>query len=283
VAGTGIVYIAFGERYLSEVLEAVESVRRHMPGSRVALLTDHQPLDPLVSTAFDTIQTVTTADRAQFRALARSDDPPESHRAFYNKILALSQTPFEETVFLDSDTRVCAPIPELFSVLQSVDLAAAHTPTRALPLERHVGWFLPTHNTGVLAYRKSATDEFFETWRRFYIDRYRDGEYSDQSVFDRAVAKSSVRHSSLPEELNYRVSAFGKLHGPVKILHGRDQAKLSETETFVNRTYEARVVIPEVGMLWLRDGNYEFLSYDDQEEPILLRRQQLLFRLSRLL
>ena len=171
---------------------------------------------------------------------------------------------------------------ELFLVLESADVAAAHTPTRVTRTPNDAAWFLPTHNTGVLAYSKNA--DFFCESRRLFVERYHEGQLSDQAVFDEALARTRIRVSSLPEEFNYRVSALAKLHGRVKVLHGRDHEKLAATEGFVNATERPRLVIPEVGVIWIEDGQYRFLSYDDQESgPITLRRQQLLLRLSHLL
>jgi hypothetical protein len=66
---------------------------------------------------------------------------------------------------------------------------------------------------------------------------------------------------------------------PVRVLHGRDDAKLRLTEQFVNSTLEPRVCVPGVGMLWKNDAGYEFLSVDD-DHPVPLRREQILLRLS---
>jgi hypothetical protein len=282
-----VLYVAFGAQHLEEARLAALSVRRQMMDVEIALLTDAAGLEHTASQTapphvFDRILRAHACHPESFARLVHAEDAPESNRHYYNKILALQQTPFDRTLYLDTDTRMCAPLWELFTTLEAVEIAGAHTPTRFLDVGRRPPWFLPSHNTGVLAYRRNPG--LFVEWRRLYVRQYVRDDYSDQSVFDELLWRTKVRHSSLPEEYNYRVSALAKLDGPVKVLHGRDHERLAAAERFVNHTTTVRLVLPEVGMIWIGDDGYEFLNFDDQDSgPILLRRQQLLLRLSHLL
>jgi len=47
-----------------------------------------------------------------------------------DKILPLLDSPFNRTVFLDTDTQVCSEFFELFDLLDRFDLAVAHAPWR---------------------------------------------------------------------------------------------------------------------------------------------------------
>jgi hypothetical protein len=263
----GILFIALGDQHVEEAGHAVERVREHMPDVEITVLGagDFPVVGP-----------------QEFAALLGVENPPERQRAFYNKIVALEHTPYARTLFFDGDTRLAAPMYELFTVLDSFPIAAALTPTRVWTTDRQVPFYLPAHNTGLLAYRRERG--FFKDWRKLFVEQYdaRDPDHSDQSVFDRLLVKTRIGHASLPEEYNYRVSALAKVHGPVKLFHGRDHKKLAATEQFVNRVELERLVLPEVGMTWLDGDHYWFSSYDDPE-PVPLRRQQYLMRLSRLL
>jgi hypothetical protein len=262
----GILYVALGDQFVAEAEEASQSARRHMPDVPVVMLGEDD--FPLVT-------------RAEFARLVEHPNPPASQWAWYNKILALTHSPFAHTLFLDTDTRVTAPLYDLLRITRRVDIAAAYTPTRSL-LYRALGpneWWLPSHNTGVMAY--GAVKSLFMAWLRYYIERFRsEQDYSDQSVFELALHETTTSYASLPEEFNYRVSMPAKLDGLVKVLHGRDHAKLAKTEWFVNRYECPRLVMPEVGMLWTDEGDYWWSSYDDPE-PVRLRREQVMLRLSR--
>lgn len=263
----GIVFFAMGEQHVAEANLAAERVREHMPEVEITVLgADDFPV----------------VGPEEFASLVGVENPPERQRAFYNKIVALEHTPYDRTIFLDGDTRMAAPMYELFTMLASFPVAAALTPTRRVTTDRHVRFFLPSHNTGLVAYRRDR--KFFKKWLELFVAEYdpNDPDYSDQSVFDHLLVETKAGHASLPEEYNYRVSALAKLHGPVKLFHGRDHTKLAQTEWFVNRVEHERLVLPEVGMTWLDGDYYWFSSYDDPE-PLPLRRQQYLMRLSRLL
>ena len=54
---------------------------------------------------------------------------PNPEYSFLDKIIALSRTPFEKTLFLDTDTFVIEPLDEIFELLERFDMAAARAGT----------------------------------------------------------------------------------------------------------------------------------------------------------
>jgi len=66
------------------------------------------------------------------------------------KITCLSESPFENTLYLDTDTLVVEPVWELFEILEKFDLALTHAPFRASTLSIANGLeSFPECNSGV--------------------------------------------------------------------------------------------------------------------------------------
>ena len=226
----GIVYIATGlTRFLAEAAVSAESVKRHMPDVPIQLFTDAEK----VPSDFDRIERV----------------PHEPARR-YDKASCLLHTPFERTVFLDTDTYLTHPIGEVFDLLDRFDIAAAHAPARRSHSFAPDGkWIIDgvpdamaEINTGVVAFRRGpATTAFLERWRDLYtedIARMAGKSPPDQPSFCKAVYESEVRCCVLPPEYNCRFMFPGSFSGPVKVLHGRPKdgtfediaARLNETD-----------------------------------------------------
>jgi hypothetical protein len=278
----GAVFVAFGSRYVDEAAVAAEAVRAHHPELEVALITDRKVDAP----EFDRVVTFPAVRASRFAEIVGDPEARPRQRAFYNKILGLEASPYEQTVFFDSDTRVCAPLWEFFAALENANVVACLAPYRMQSASDNgvwkKSWFVPAFNSGVIGYRGAGQiPDFFSLWRQLFVESYRsaDPRYSDQSTFNEALARSGLAYATFPEEFDYRISALGRFDGAVRVLHGRPEADLRVVEQFVNSTHVARICIPGVGMFWKSDGDYEFLSFDEAS-PIHLRRHQILLRLS---
>lgn len=148
----GIIYIVVGERrFLDECIFSVTSLKKFCPDIPVTIFTDKTDVD---STYFDNIRVI------------NNDINP-----FKNKVKYMYQSPYDNTLFLDSDTQIRQPIYELFELLDANDLALAH----AIQLDRSrfptrlIGYADPdpynTYNTGVILYKKSdKLERFFSKW-----------------------------------------------------------------------------------------------------------------------
>ncbi len=236
----GVLYIATGRRHLEEMLVSARSVRRHMPEIPIVVYTDQADLPPGV---FDEIR--------------RLDDPRHS---FIDKIAPLCETPFERTIFLDTDTFVCSPVFDLFEILDRFDLALAHAPYR------HDRPFVTPNcfaelNTGVLAYRRTPElTALFQDWLRLYQKEVAEtGRMdSDQPAFREALYRAGVSPYILPAEYNLRTvmpAAVGRCR--VRIIHGRGP-KMSELERWVNASHGIRLFLPSA--LQLSSRHFTILS-----------------------
>ena len=96
IEGYGVVYFALGERYLAEAALSAASVRQHMPGLRTAIFCDGQVPAALFDMR-DRLVPGLPMKRQKMQALLRS--------------------PFERTLYLDTDTLIADPVWELFDLL----------------------------------------------------------------------------------------------------------------------------------------------------------------------
>jgi hypothetical protein len=229
----GVIYVATGPMHVAEALISAASVKRHMPDLPITLFCNVETADPNI----DQIAQIET-------------DPSWPTSATKHTHIAAS--PYHQTLYLDTDTYVCGNLNDLFAILEVFDLAAAHSPTRAMHEVDGVPDSFPELNTGVILFRRcAAVEALFSKWGDVFArnhDRLQRGEIrwlrpahqrfhlpGDQGAFREALYRSTVRIATLPPEYNCRFSAPGFVDGSVKILHGRG-ADLSEVAARINAT-----------------------------------------------
>jgi len=203
----GILYIATGRRYTAEAAGSARSAKAHMPELPVGLLCDD----------------VASAKTTEIDFVAGLPTPTHS---LLDKVVGLPQSPFERTLFLDTDTLVIEPVHELFQLLDHFDLAAAHAPWRWVrPVDACPECF-PELNSGVLLFRRTPNLlRFFARWEALYREQLAAPRKPphDQPAFRQALYESDLRFTILPPEYNLRTPfpAFAGGNAQVKILHGR--------------------------------------------------------------
>ena len=203
----GFVYVATRPSYVREAARSWATVRRHHPGAEAVLTTDCPDL------ARELLPEVTV----------RVMDHPRRHHG--DKILPLVDSPFERTIFLDTDVQIAAPLDDLFLMLERYDLLVARD-----PWGHHVPGMPATvrqYNTGLLGYRTVApVQALFRDWAtdydRLLAERGRVPGL-DQYSFQRQLHASFLRWYLLSAEYNFRTIAPGFLrYGErVSALHGR--------------------------------------------------------------
>ncbi len=201
--GRGVLYVATGRAHAEAARASAASVRRTNPDLGVALFTDQAVEGP----EFDRVE-------------------PVASPHIRSKVDYLAETPFAETLFLDTDTRVLGPLAELFRLLERFDLALAqraHVPASpAKAVWRHaVPSSFPQSNSGVLLYGSSpAALGFMAEWRAGYAEA---GFKVDQITLRELLWASDIRFAVLPARFNTRRYTwlhhwFGSTPRPV-ILH----------------------------------------------------------------
>lgn len=244
----GVVYIATQEPYLSEAVESAKSVRGHHPELGITLFKpqgEHCEKSP-----FDDIQTIQTAN----------DD-------FSDTILKSKHLVYDNTLFLDTDTYVAAPIGDVFKLLDRFEMAVAHDPSRTGTVDheatRHVPDSYPQFNTGVLALRDTeSVHEFLHYWKQIYEQTKEAVHHGlNQPAFRLAAYTGDIGITTLPPEYNYRQPYYGLGYasGTVKIVHTR--SAFYDLDTFaksINANTGPRVFTT-------RDTPIELITQADKE------------------
>ncbi len=217
----GIIYLASGGRsYLGELLTSFQSLRRFEPGLPV--------------TVFSRFSVPGGLAHCDARPITSHEHPLKL------KVLTLKESPYEETLFLDTDTTVRGSLSPIFDLLGSHDFAAAnsHEADWSVQPARFVKMVKPRdYNTGVLLYRKSVPMlKFLEKWEKAVRAQNESdmwaGHNCDQFYFNKLVKEGALeacgvdfleldnvicnaRGAMLPE-----IKRIGRL-AEVRILHHR--------------------------------------------------------------
>lgn len=211
----GVIYIATGKKYIEEACASAASLKAHMPAMPISVFADEEIHSPHIE------QTI-RIDRINWESWAK-------------RIEYMSQSPYDDTLYLDSDTYICDGFDEIFELLKKFDLAAVHAPYRRSPknyttvdefVVEHVPASFPEMNCGVILFKKTPrVEQFFARWLREYHEQSSQPvpPINDQASFRIALYESDVIHAVLPPEYNCRFVFPVFVSGMVKILHGWHQ------------------------------------------------------------
>jgi hypothetical protein len=205
MSSRGIIYSACGERFIVEAIASARSSLR-FNGVPHYVFCDRPPPEQ--------------AEGISFVRFEPSGDP------FLDKICNIARMPFDQTIFLDTDTYVIDSIEELFDLLERFDLVAAHAPGYTKCDDRGQSEAFYDFNTGVIPYRSTgAVAEFLANWAQLRERWSKSPPFpsttKDQPPFRRALWESSLSFYALTPEYNYRSIFPGRLVGKAKIIHGR--------------------------------------------------------------
>ena len=162
----GVLYIATGLRYVQEALTSARSLRAAMPWIPITMLVDSLPEQ---------------SDQIDVRVI--------NHPIFGygDKVKYINASPYNKTLFIDTDTFVCGDLSECFALLDQFDLLVAHDALR-VNIDSAIEPRFPEFNTGVIFYRKCQdTNYFFSKWLSAHEDvcRRHGHQVADQFTFRR--------------------------------------------------------------------------------------------------
>ena len=243
VESRGIIYIATGSKFVEEALISLNSVKTHMPDVPVSLFSDAEELVASPPAGVDSVillESVTRSCRDKIRPLANS--------------------PYDKTLFLDTDTFLCRPVYDLFEMLDRFDIALAQAPDRYQYDLPDLPDCFTELNSGVIAYRSTpAVTDLFERWEETYnrMLGQDDDSYRDQHSLREALYRSNVQFFVLPPEYNFRTICpnFAGNHCSVKIIHGR-HANLEKVASRLNSSEEVRVFLISPFRIFSPEINY---------------------------
>jgi hypothetical protein len=222
----GFVYIATGLKYLKEAELSANSFKENMPDIPIAVLTDNE---------------IAAKENFVFDLVVQLENCEYS---YIDKILALKESPWEKTVFLDTDTYNLNPCYEIFELLDKFDLAVAHAPVRDSWRKSQVCPIsFPELNTGVIAYNKSSLFyDLVDSWYATYENQKKNKNVPhDQPAFREALYHSQLRFTILTSEYNLRPNFSYFIGGGVlvKIIHCRGHGLTKAIETLTAHTQES--------------------------------------------
>jgi hypothetical protein len=224
----GFVYIAFGQQYVDEAAASARSVRA-LHRYPITLITDQQPAEH-VSAMFDSVR----VERLK--------------RDYSDKIL-MGTSPYERTIFLDSDTVVLGKMDDLFSMLDRFDFGIQFTEGGNHYTLPGVPTCFYEPSAGIIAWKRSdRVQQFFADWAKAYelIEKQQGTPGAwDQRSLRLALYESDLRLAPLSAEWQFYTYKPNVVAGPVVMVHGRLLAP--HVIKSIEKSTELRVWMPKVG------------------------------------
>ena len=204
----GALYIAMSDDFFEEAKISANSLKQHNPEIKTCVITDKER----EAGPFDKVKV---------------EEPNKGS----DKIYYLNKSPFDQTLFLDTDIYICNELEEVFKVLNQFDIALAHnskgvSKNRAMNEKndfQNIPSTFPEFNTGVIIFQKDKIKDISDELKRLYEERM--SQYGrvpkDQPVFRKVLYESRLRIATLPTEYNCRLYNCGVLGRDPKIIHSR--------------------------------------------------------------
>jgi len=202
----GIVYIAFGNKCMRELEYSVKTLRKTHPNLKITLFSDKIPDN----------------DQFDFVKLISADSVRVKQKF-------LLDSPYDNTLYLDTDTAILGPIEETFRIMERFDMAATHDLIRKdakksakYPDYAKIPDGFPEFGGGVILFRKSTeVERFFDVWQRNFKKWYElTGEVRDQPSFRVSVWQcQDLKFFVLPPEFNHRTKKHNNIITRIKHEH----------------------------------------------------------------
>lgn len=239
----GVVYACSDVRWFEETVLSAMSVAKLMP--RLARefygpqeLINSVSIPPNTFTKIVALKSVTVDHRPRFESFLMTD--------------------LDVALFLDGDTMLIEPIPEIFGILEHFDIGLTIAPQLHAPsaIEKglhevlpKVSFALPEYNGGfILARVDDRFRTFIKNWLGLFERSLAHGIGLDQPSLRIAVATSDLRVAVLPNNYNFRANTRQSVVGMVKVLHAH--ANLPEIAKFINQKLGFRFYQPSEELVY---------------------------------
>lgn len=227
-------WVAWGWDYVDEARASAESVKRHMPDVDCVLYVrkkDRNVAEKRVGASFDRVIGSAVGKRLKHAHLML-------HGLRYRVDAVHQLSEYDQLLFLDTDTHMCAPVYDLFEVLEKFDIILTlSTGRRARKGGPHIPDIFPEYNSGVVCFRNTdKVRAFHNRWLALYIEHKYAFQNSNQRSLREAVwtDKSGLRVYVMPPEYNCRFEIGTWVKERVRILHGRS-GDIARVERTVNK------------------------------------------------
>ena len=188
----GILYITYGSKYVQAAIRSARTARKHSPGILIHMFVDQKCYEEFGL----------AEDPSPFSSVGVIENP---HRR--SKVDYISRTPFDRTLYLDSDTSIAQDISGVFDVLGRFDLAATNAQRRNGSRANEfwtkpIPSAYPHFNGGVILYRNSP--KVLDLLRQWSVAFEESGSEHDQATLRELIWDSNLRIATLPPEYNVR-------------------------------------------------------------------------------
>lgn len=194
----GILYVATEDQFVQEAVISAKSVKKSM-GADITLVTNKQR-------SIDIFNEIIVLGGPEY--------------GFIDKIYGMMESPYDQTLYLDTDVHVESDISGLFDLLDNFDIAGAINHDRITTEITSVPKTFPEYNTGVLAFQSDDFENFLQEWLENH-KRNEEDYHGDQESFRETLYHSHKRIATIPPEYNCMVRYPGHAREEVRVFHGR--------------------------------------------------------------
>lgn len=198
MVSSGILYIATNEFFLDEAQRSAKRASR-VTDLPISVVTHREIEDDL------------------FDEVIIDESPTDT---FLDKPRNLLKSPYDETMYVDTDTYIVGDITGVFDCLEYAPLAVTIDAFEGALydedtwVDQTIPRSFPEFQTGVMIYQQTKdVREFIDSWKQ----NHSPPDYPDQLSFRQTLYKHDTGISPLP--LRYNVLMGTSVNGPVKILH----------------------------------------------------------------
>ena len=213
----GILYIASGEKYIQESHHAARRAQK-VTDLPISIVADREIEEELYD---DVI----------------IDDNPDY--GVSDKARNLLKSPYDKTIYMDSDTFVIDNISDLYDCLNHGPLAVALDPHEGslysgeYEIDQEIPKSFPEYQTGVIVYRQTPpVNEFINDW----ISRHRSPNSPDQLSFRNTLYTHNINISIFPSRYNKLMVDVA--NGPIKILHDNNRVLTNTSQEELHNILE---------------------------------------------
>lgn len=246
----GFLYIAFGENFYREALKSAEILKKetNLP---IHIFTDQKQISDYELQVFTSIEKV-----------------PGTHKR--SKVDFIHMSPFEKTIYLDSDIVVVGNIDDLFELLDKFDVLATLDTARKreniskiIKIYSEIPYAFGEVNGGLLGFNKYARDKIFRFWPKLFYKYMIETKGWDQPTLRILLWKYQNSIYLLPPEYNVRSSALLKKVRENKNLFGVNHMKPRIYHMHANKE--------------INKGIYEDYSSDEIIEIVKERAYEIIY------
>jgi hypothetical protein len=227
----GYIYIATNSfnknhNFLKEAVYSAKSLKKVDPSAKICLFTDDKKFS---NDIFNEIKIVNMSLRCKQRYLIDS--------------------PYDKTIYIDTDTYINHSIDDMFYLLDKYELLCIHDYARKrifkIPEYMKIPYGFSELNGGIIAFKKCKNfNKLIKLWNHYY-NKYKKILSWDQPSFRIAVWESNINLYILPTEYNRRGlhtkekcinlkkngdKRFGEDHLKTRVFHFHDLEKMNNKE-----------------------------------------------------